>query len=389
MTISFLSIFFIVIAFVCGGVMGYLIGISRCATQARQASERESEYRAQAAAAVARAETLSRHNEQLSEQSAYDTQVLQVLAPLTQQLEQVTTHMHRMENTAASQHSQIVAQLRREEQLYIDLAHTTSSLNAALRSGSARGSWGEVQLRRIIEAAGMMEHVDFDMQTSSSKVSSSARSAGRPDAIVHLPGDAHIPLDSKVPMDSYLEAMEIPAEDLSAAAERNELLTQHAKAVRRHIDSLAKRNYPNDFPHSPQLTILFLPAESLLSHALHNDATLLEYAMTRNIVLASPTSLLALLRSIAAVWAADAISHEAHDIIELGQTLLDRLSVVLQHLHQLGKSLGQSVSEYNKTIGSLESRLLATARSFQAINHDGLPCPSHLDDTHIRPTPNH
>lgn len=362
-------IVFVALAAALGAALGWLAASSRAGASATARAEEAAALRARAAQADARAERLLEENEGLIERSRADANILQALSPITQQLERVSAHVRSLETTAASQHSEMVTHMRREAQIGAELSTATASLNAALRSTTARGQWGEVQLRRIVEAAGMLEHVDVDIQVASKRFAGGKGkdSTLRPDAIIHLPGDGHLAIDAKAPMNSYLLAMEVPADDPGALKERTDLLDKHAKALRAHVDTLFKRNYPGDFPDSPQVTVLFLPSEALLAQATQADPTLLEYALGKGVVLASPSSLLAILRTVASVWSSAAASAEARDIVELGRTLVERISVVVGHLERLGRSLGQSVNHYNAAVSSIESRLLVSARSLSSL----------------------
>ncbi|MGV4301939.1 DNA recombination protein RmuC [Trueperella pyogenes] len=369
-----------------GIALGWLAASSRVSKVNLMHAEDAAALRENVAQAEARAERLLEENEGLIQRSRTDANVLRALSPITAQLDQVSAHVQRLETTAAAQHSEMVAHMRREAQIGAELSTTTASLNAALRSTSARGQWGEVQLRRIVEAAGMLEHVDVDFQVGSAQFAHSGKgksSASRPDAIIHLPGDGHLAIDAKTPMDAYLLAVEISADDTTALKEREELLAKHAKALRSHVGALIKRNYPGDFPDSPQVTILFLPSESLLAQATQADPTLLEYALGNGVVLASPSSLLAILRAVASVWTSEAATSEAREIVDLGRTLVERIGVVVAHLDRLGKSLGQSVNHYNAAVHSIESRLLVSARSLSSLQPgtpDKLTPPPQLAD---------
>lgn len=364
-----LFVVFVALAAALGAALGWLAASARAGNATAECAEEVAALRARVAQADARAERLLEENEGLIQRSRDDANILQALSPITQQLDRVSAHVRSLETTAVTQHSEMVTHMRREAQIGAELSSATASLNAALRSTTARGQWGEVQLRRIVEAAGMLEHVDVDIQVASKRFAGGKGkdSTLRPDAIIHLPGDGHLAIDSKAPMDSYLLAMEIPADDPAAAPERAELLQKHAKALRAHVGELIKRNYPGDFPESPQVTILFLPSEALLAEATQADPTLLEYALGRGVVLASPSSLLAILRTVASVWTSAAASAEARDIVELGRTLVERISVVVSHLERLGKSIGQSVNHYNAAVSSIESRLLVSARSLSSL----------------------
>lgn len=372
MTIStWIFVLIVVLALALGVAVGAGVASSRSAQRTRESASRAAELSEQVIALTARAERLEEENNGFIERSQAEGSVLQALSPIVKQLDEVSTHVTNLRTTQASQHAQVTTQLERDAKIGAELSQSTASINAALRSTSARGSWGEVQLRRVIEAAGMLEHVDFDAQLATSNFSRENGSASRPDVTIHLPGDTHIAIDAKVPMDAYLKATAIAPDDLASARERAELMSSHAKSVKGHVKALIQRNYPGDFPDSPQITVMFLPSESLLAQATDSDPTLLEYALSNGVVLASPSSLLALLRSIASVWTSAAASSEAREIVNLGRTLVDRIGTVVSHLDKLGKSLGQSVNHYNSAVQSLESRLLVTARQFSSVGVAG------------------
>lgn len=369
----------IVLVLAVGAVIGFLLGKSQANTALLETARDAAALREQIGSAEARANRLLEENTALVERSRSDADVMRALSPINKQLDLVNDHVRKLEAQTTSQHAEVVTQLRRDAQVSLELSETTASLNGALRSTTARGHWGEVQLRRIIEAAGMLEHVDFDLQVSSARFSGGNATKLRPDAIIHLPGDGHLAIDAKVPMDSYLLAMEIQADDPASSKERAELLARHAKMLRGHVDALVKRNYAADFPDSPQLTILFLPSESLLAEATQADPTLLDYALNTGIVLSSPSSLLALLRAVASVWSSSAASSEAREVVKLGRELVDRIRVFVNHLDKLGKSLGTSVNHYNKAISSLETRLLTKVREFESLDANKLGSPALVD----------
>ena len=369
----------IVLVLAVGAVIGFLLGKSQANNALLETARDAAAIREKIGSAEARANRLLEENTALLERSRSDADVMRALSPINKQLDLVNDHVRKLETQTTSQHAEVVTQLRRDAQVSLELSETTASLNGALRSTTARGHWGEVQLRRIIEAAGMLEHVDFDLQVSSARFSGGNTTKLRPDAIIHLPGDGHLAIDAKVPMDSYLLAMEIQADDPASSKERAELLARHAKMLRGHVDALVKRNYAADFPDSPQLTILFLPSESLLAEATQADPTLLDYALNTGIVLSSPSSLLALLRAVASVWSSSAASSEAREVVNLGRELVDRIRVFVNHLDKLGKSLGTSVNHYNKAISSLETRLLTKVREFESLDANKLGSPALVD----------
>lgn len=318
-------------------------------------------------------ERLEAENDGLTERASHDSATLQALAPIARKIADVDSVIRDLERRNSRDLARLSEQVTNDALITRQLAHTTESLHGLMRNSSVRGSWGEVQLRRIVEAAGMVERVDFDTQTASSTFAnhSSAherKNASRPDAIIHLPGDGHICIDAKVPMSAYIQAHEIPAVDSQRSEERQALLAEHARAVKAHIAALAKRNYPADFPQSPQLTVMFLPIESLLSQALESEPTLLDAAFNSGIILATPSTLMGLLRSIGSVWRSASASEDARDILATGRELVDRLATVASHMSTLGNALASSVKAYNRTVGSLESRVLPTLRRFDSLD---------------------
>ena len=241
---------------------------------------------------------------------------------------------------------------------------------------------------RVLEASGMMRHVDFSEQRTigalvqrrggpagaSGAVGSVGSASGegatgrsRPDIVVHLPGEGYLAVDAKAPMDSYLAATAVQGSGPEDEQRRSQLLEAHARALRGHVDQLAGRRYDRALGDSPELVVLFVPAEAVLSAALEADPALLEHALGRGVALASPVSLLTLLRTCATAWARTAVNDDARELLELGRTLYERLGTVAGHLDALGGALRRSVTAYNKAVGSMENRLLVTARSLETL----------------------
>ena len=287
----------------------------------------------------------------------------------------MTQRVDQMEQIRARQHGALAEQLRESARRETELARTTASLEGALRSRSARGTWGEVELARILEASGMLPHVDFAEQRSIGTLTqgrgrggvTSSGDLGRPDVTIHLPGQGFLALDAKAPMDAYLRACAIEESGEDAESRRRAELSAHAKALRSHVDALAGRDYARSLGASPELVILFVPSEAALSAALHADASLLDDAMARGVALCSPVTLLAVARTCATAWARTSINEQADQVIALGRELYERLGVVAGHMENLGKHLAKTVDFYNKTVSSMESRLLASARSVSAL----------------------
>ena len=380
-----LPILLLLVGLVIGVVIGYLGALARRTTAHQSAGEQVAELRAQAAQWQARAEELSSRTQVAEERAERDGSVLRALAPVRSQLEQVGARVESLEKQRAEQHAALAEQLRATALREQDLARSTASLEGALRSRSARGMWGEVELARVLEASGMMRHVDFSEQrTIGALVQRRGRPAGppgsagsaagegaagrsRPDVVVHLPGEGYLAVDAKAPMDSYLAATAVQGAGPEDEERRGELLEAHARALRGHVDQLAARRYDRALGDSPELVVLFVPAEAVLSAALEADPALLEHALGRGVALTSPVSLLTLLRTCATAWARTAVNDDARELLELGRTLYERLGTVAGHLDALGGALRRSVTAYNKAVGSMENRLLVTARSLETL----------------------
>ncbi|SPT53177.1 DNA recombination protein rmuC [Actinomyces bovis] len=359
----------IVLGLASGLGLGYTLAVLRTTSARVSWRDEVASLRSDAAAWQARAEELEERAQLAEERNDRDGSVLRALAPVRSQLEQVGAKVEQMERSRAKQHATLTEQLRTAALAEKELSRTTANLEGALRSRSARGLWGEVELARILEASGMLPHIDFSEQKRIGALRKDAEAA-RPDAIIHLPGGAHLALDAKVPLDSYLKACTQADQGGAAEEQRLQLLQAHAKALRSHVDALAARHYERALPSSPELVVLFVPAEPVLAAALEADPTLLEHALGLGVALTSPASLLALLRTCATAWARTAVNDDAAALLELGRTLYERLAVVARHADQLGMALQRSVQAYNRMAGSMESRLLVTARSFTALAQD-------------------
>ncbi|MBA3376523.1 MAG: DNA recombination protein RmuC [Actinobacteria bacterium] len=244
----------------------------------------------------------------------------------------------------------------------------TGNLVTALRAPHVRGRWGEIQLKRVIEMAGMIEHCDFDEQRSTTDEDGNVL---RPDVIVRLPGEKQVVIDSKVPLVAYLDAVREDASD----DERRARLLDHARHVREHIQRLGQKAYWRQLPATPEFVVMFLPDETFLRAALEQDASLIELAVSNNVIPASPTNLIGLLRAVHYGWQQETIAESAREVSELGRELYKRLATMGAHMGRLGKSLDGAVKSYNETVGSLERQVLVQARRFERHGITGIEQP--------------
>ncbi|GAA2967347.1 DNA recombination protein RmuC [Microbacterium schleiferi] len=315
------------------------------------------------------------------ERERREQSVLRALEPVRETLQSMQVTVAELERERQNQYGTIAEQLRRAQQSDEALRATTESLASALRSGSTRGVWGETQLRRVVEAAGLTRHVDFDIQST---IETDA-GAGRPDMIIRLPGDKAIAVDAKVPLDAYLEAAAVPETAVGAeAASRRALMDKHVKAMRAHVDALARKTYWAGLTSSPEFVICFVPSESLLSTALDADPTLLDYAFGRRVALASPVNLWAVLKTVAYTWTQQDVTADARRLFDLGNELFTRLGGLASHANDLRRSIERTVESFNRFAGTLESRVLVTARKFPGIDDtklDAVTGPAAIEST--------
>jgi DNA recombination protein RmuC len=281
-----------------------------------------------------------------------------LVAPLKDALKRVESQSQQLESRREGAYATLEQQLSTLRTSSDDLRRETLNLVTALRGSQVRGRWGELTLRRVVELAGLAEHCDFDEQVTLKTTGS----AQRPDMVVHLPGEREIVVDAKVPLSAYLDALDAPRPE-----ERNAALMRHAAQMRQHMNTLSGKAYWAQFASSLDLVVMFVPGEAFVAAAAEQDRELLEDGMGQRVVVATPTTLIVLLRSIAFGWKQERLAASAVEIRDLGRELYERLRTLAGHVDRIGVTLGQSVRAYNDAVGSLESRVLPKAREFREL----------------------
>lgn len=300
-----------------------------------------------------------------AEREQRESKVLQALTPVQETLRTMQHKVTELETQRSQQYGAIAEQLKQTQLSGEQIRVTTESLASALRSNSTRGVWGETQLRNVVQAAGLIERVDFDVQSS---IHSDA-GAGRPDMVIHLPGGKNIAVDAKVPFTAYLEASQISVTATGEeGARREQLIRQHVKVLRSHIDTLASKAYWAGLEASPELVIAFIPSESLVSSAMEADPGIMDYAFGKRVALASPVTLWSVLKTVAFSWQQDVLTDQAKTLFDLSKELYQRLATLAEHADKLRRSIDSTVSSYNQFANSLETRVLVTARKLNALD---------------------
>ncbi len=292
------------------------------------------------------------------------TQVLKTLTPVADQLRTMQRRVEELEQQRSHQHGELAEQLRSTQVTVAESKKAADTLASALTNNAVRGVWGETQLRTLVESAGLLPRVDFDTQHSI-EADSGAR---RPDMVINLPGGKQMAIDAKVPYNAFIDAHGPQV----SAGERQRLLVDHARKVRGHVDALSAKSYWTGLTASPEFTVAFIPNEQLLSVALDTDPSLLEYSFGKGVLLATPTNLWAILKTVAFTWRQDVLTDDAKQLFDLGRELYRRISTLAEHADKLRRSLETTVKSYNTFANSLESRVLVTARKLDQMDESAV-----------------
>lgn len=354
-----------VIGFVTGGIVA--MAVARVLSRAARAS------------LAAERDLLRERVTDLEGAASQDRELAATLSPLASSLQRVEQQVRSLERDRVEQYSRLGEQIEAVRTSGEALRAQTAALAGALRAPTSRGAWGEVQLRRVVEHAGMVARVDFSTQA----VATTPDGVGvRPDLVVHLPGGKHVVVDAKAPLAAFLEA----SEEAQDAQRQQRAASEHARALRAHVDTLAAKEYWLAFDPSPEVVVCFVPGEAFLAAACSADPALLEYAMARRVVLATPTTLLALLRTVALTWQTEALSGSAKELFAVGRELYARLGTLGAGTSKLGRSLQRAVEDYNAVVGTLERRVLVTARRMRDLDvTDGDLLPVEVIESTTRP----
>jgi DNA recombination protein RmuC len=295
-----------------------------------------------------------------------------MVEPIAESLGEIGSRLEQLEVSRREAYAGLSQQVRSLNESQELLRDQTGNLVTALRNPQARGRWGEMQLRRVVEMAGMLPHCDFEEQSTVNTEDGRIR----PDVIVHLPGSKTVVVDAKVALDAYLAAVE-ESDDVQCKAK----LVQHARQVRTHVDKLAAKSYWTQFSDAPDFVVLFVPGDSLLGAALEHDPGLMEYAVANKVLLATPVTLIALLRAVAYGWQQEALADNARQIADVGREMQDRVLTFVKHFGKVGRSLDRAVEAYNDAAGSLEHRVLVQTRRFTEleVNDTDIPAPAPID----------
>lgn len=381
-------------SFVIGFVVGAAVGLALWfAARARLSAFTDAQVHVREAFAALSADALQRNNQmfldlaraslgEFQKQATTDLDsrqrsIAEALQPVKESLARVDAQLQEVEKQRVGAYAAVTEQLTALARTQQSLQTETGNLVRALRSPNVRGLWGEMQLRRVVEAAGMLEYCDF-VEKESATTEDGQRLT--PDVIVRLPGGRRIVIDSKVPIDAFMKAI-----DATDDAAREQFLRDHTKQVKGHIDSLGRKAYWEQFQPTPEFVFMFLPGETLLGAALQQDPTLLEYGLTKGVIPATPLTLIALLRAVAHGWQQEKMAASAEEISRLGRELYDRIRTVAKHFGDVGRNLREAMDAFNKAVGSFESRLLVTARKLKDLGAGTGDEPPELEPIDVTP----
>jgi DNA recombination protein RmuC len=347
-----MTVFALLAGIAIGVALGYLLARNRLGTAAATATER-------ARSAQERATILERAAAERTAiadgQLAQRFDVEQLVGPMRETLARVEQQLRESDVARARSHAELAQQVEFTRRGAEQLREQTQALVTALQRPEARGRWGEIQLRRVVELAGMAAHVDFEEQVV-------VEGGLRPDMVVRLAGGKNVIVDSKVSLAAYLEAASTADE-----AVRDARLAAHARHLKAHVDQLASKAYWSALPETPEFVVMFVPGEAFLAPALDYDPGLLEHALARRVHIATPTTLVSMLRTVQYAWQQEKLSENARAVFDLGRELYDRLSGLGRHFERVGKSLTSAVGSYNQAVGTLETRVLVSARKLAAL----------------------
>ncbi len=324
-----------------------------------QQAEREREHRAQ--------------QQERERGESGQTQVLKTLTPVVEHLRSMQRKVDDLEKSRVAQHAELATQIRHTQRSVEESRKAADTLASVLKNNSVRGAWGETQLRTLVETAGLLNRVDFELQATVGADSGERR----PDMVIYLPGGKQMAIDAKAPYNSFMDAQREGLEPET----RVRLLADHAKKVRGHVDTLARKGYWTGLSISPEFTVAFIPNEQLLNAALDVDPSLMEHAFQQGVVLATPTNLWSILKTVAFTWKQEALTEDAQALFETGQVLYRRIVKLAEHVDKLGRSIERSVKDYNTFSGSLERSVLPAARKLSAAEPlSKLPEPKQIDE---------
>jgi DNA recombination protein RmuC len=340
-------------------------------TSLREISEASAKAAAEWAAAQLREHEGRREQQAAAEleqrRLVLESAVGDLVRPVAEQLAEYRQQVEGLQRSSAHLHGELKGQLEQLARSNAGLQQETQNLVTALRRPEVRGGWGEQQLRRIVELAGMIEHCDFDEQVHAVD---DAGGRHRADLVVHLPNGREVIVDAKVPLDAFLDGL--GAKDNAA---RDDAMKRHARQLRNHVETLAKRAYPREYGGSVDFVVAFVPGDPLLAAAFEYDPSIFERAASEHVIIATPTTLIALLRTVAYGWQQEAVARNAQEIAEAGRELYARVRTLMNHAVDLGSRLRSTVEAYNKFVGSLERRLLPHARRFETLGAVGVADP--------------